>query len=189
MEKQKIELNIGDSPNFRTKWEVGLKVIGKYFRVYWKLTHAKGFGNSLQAILKREWCDSNGAPLKSDEVSIKHKNNIFRCVIKLILIFFQELKTVAVGQTIDDKQNVYYFGASNGCNSNVNSNGALTIIITITVFRDKMGHYRVISQTRLCENMSVLLEDSTSSDLKIVTRDGRELAAHKIILKSKLNKC
>lgn len=76
MESQKFLFSVGNSNCFRSKWEVGLKVIDSYIRVYWKLIHAKKSGNELKTKLKSEWCGSSGDVVYIEKVNLPFLINL-----------------------------------------------------------------------------------------------------------------
>ncbi len=84
----------------------------------------------------------------------------------------------------------------------VDANGSRNISLKLTVklpsnklscrvSRRKLSSYRQLSQIKFGANFAALLNDPTSADIKIVTRDDKNLFAHKLILNgnkySKLN--
>lgn len=51
------------------------------------------------------------------------------------------------------------------------------------VSQSKLDNYRQLSQNKFRTNFAELLNDPSSADIKIVTKDDKNLFAHKLILK------
>ncbi len=164
-----FEFTTGMLTGVHIKWKMGFTFVHPHneFHAYWKLVEATGFKSSaIHVTLNCALLNGNSTVYRTHT----------------------HCKLVSVGDILE----IPGFLAFNSDNWRhwINPNGELVFKLKLAITEPdvhplefKMEGFRKAEIEQMCTNLASLLDDKATADLKIVTSDGNELLAHKIILK------
>lgn len=167
---QTFHFETGKSWRVKTKWEIGFRN-SKKFAVYWELIEVKGF--------------PEGAIRTRVSTAVSQANSTF------VDYGDTEVKTFDLGEALLTPHSLSFEKTAYYWSKFVDANGELKIKLKLTLLEPethadidtKMEEFRRTSVDKFCANFATLLNDKSTADLKIVASDGKELWAHKLILK------
>lgn len=170
MKSQTFEFQTGQSPGVQTKWKIGLKSNAPptdKFCLYWTLVEAQGFPNDKVEVSTIYWLLREGS---------------------LVLVAETPKEILSLGQMVGSSEGLDCNAHSFRTDSWINSKGELTIKFNLTIMEPEEANLRTelfhkASFVNVRAQFAGLIGDQDTADLKIKTKDGKELLAHKIILK------